>query len=172
MSSGGGPNREFSSCTTAGRSVQYRKAPKCKCCSGEVFYDIYSQKSFNYCSRKCRDQDLLEDNVKETKEEILRLEGLLLAVGSPELPRPTSSHDCGKWSIGRIFKPPPSKRSCSSSTVTTVATSSDSVKDKKTGKKPDSTGMKSYSSIVAGTKGNGILFYSLGPKNFSPHEMF
>ena len=152
-----------SSSFTAGQSVQCGKLPMCKCCGTDVYYDSYMQTFLDYCSGKCRDHDLLEDNVKETREEILNLEELLLAVGKPELPRPTSGHDCSKKSyMDRSIFPltisSSSKRSSSSSTATPVAMSSDSVKDVKTGIKPNSTRPKSYSGAVAKTKGDDIKF--------------
>ena len=120
------------------------------------------RKLFEYCSGRCRDQDLLKDNVKETGENILKLEEELLAVGIPKLPRPTSSHDCSKKSYMDCIFPltisSSSKRSSSSSTATPVAMSSDSVKDVKTGIKPNSTRPKSYSGAVAKTKGDDINF--------------
>jgi len=81
------------------------------------------------------------------------MEASILAVGVPELPRPNSSHTCGKTVTDATLRSHTHSSSLSTS-ATSVPMSDNSGRGGKTGGIMEST--KSYSSALVGQKGEDL----------------
>ena len=93
---------------------EYRThALRCKCsvpsCARDAFYDVELREQFKYCSGDCRDRELLEQNVRDTKKDIENMEQSVKRFGDLHLPKVKSGtkincHKCDNSSLGsRIY---------------------------------------------------------------------